>query len=64
MGDKVSAIEAMVKQACCVPGSMVLTADSERNIQIAKRITLAIIKAAGGGGRGMRVVRSEKELID
>ena len=68
MGDKVSAIEAMRKAGVpCVPGSDgPLTADSERNIQIAKRIGYpVIIKAAGGGGgRGMRVVRSEKELID
>ncbi|MEQ3512118.1 acetyl-CoA carboxylase biotin carboxylase subunit [Pseudoalteromonas sp. BZB3] len=68
MGDKVSAIEAMRKAGVpCVPGSDgPLTEDNERNIQIAKRIGYpVIIKAAGGGGgRGMRVVRSEQELID
>ena len=68
MGDKVSAIEAMRKAGVpCVPGSDgPLTEDNERNLQIAKRIGYpVIIKAAGGGGgRGMRVVRSEKELID
>ncbi len=68
MGDKVSAIEAMRKAGVpCVPGSDgPLTEDNERNLQIAKRIGYpVIIKAAGGGGgRGMRVVRSEAELID
>ncbi|GMM86199.1 acetyl-CoA carboxylase biotin carboxylase subunit [Pseudoalteromonas sp. MTN2-4] len=68
MGDKVSAIEAMRKAGVpCVPGSDgPLTEDNERNVQIAKRIGYpVIIKAAGGGGgRGMRVVRSEQELID
>ena len=68
MGDKVSAIDAMRKAGVpCVPGSDgPLTDDNERNVQIAKRIGYpVIIKAAGGGGgRGMRVVRSEQELLD
>ncbi len=68
MGDKVSAIHAMRKAGVpCVPGSDgPLTDDNERNMQIAKRIGYpVIIKASGGGGgRGMRVVRSDEELID
>jgi len=68
MGDKVSAINAMRKAGVpCVPGSDgPVSDDKERNMQIAKRIGYpVIIKAAGGGGgRGMRVVRSESELID
>ncbi|MBQ4798621.1 acetyl-CoA carboxylase biotin carboxylase subunit [Pseudoalteromonas sp. MMG006] len=68
MGDKVSAIAAMRKAGVpCVPGSDgPVSDDKERNMQIAKRIGYpVIIKAAGGGGgRGMRVVRSEAELID
>ncbi len=68
MGDKVSAIAAMKKAGVpCVPGSDgPLGDDDKENLAIAKRITYpVIIKAAGGGGgRGMRVVRSEKELID
>jgi acetyl-CoA carboxylase biotin carboxylase subunit len=68
MGDKVSAINAMKKAGVpCVPGSDgPLTDDAERNKSIAKRIGYPIIvkAAGGGGGRGMRVVRSESELID
>jgi acetyl-CoA carboxylase biotin carboxylase subunit len=68
MGDKVSAIEAMRKTGVpCVPGSDgPLNLDSERNKSIAKRIGYpVIVKAAGGGGgKGMRVVRGEDELIE
>jgi acetyl-CoA carboxylase biotin carboxylase subunit len=68
MGDKVSAIEAMKKAGVpCVPGSDgPLGDDAEKNKAIAKRIGYPmIVKAAGGGGgRGMRVVRSEDELIE
>ncbi|WP_341502127.1 acetyl-CoA carboxylase biotin carboxylase subunit [Gallaecimonas sp. GXIMD4217] len=67
MGDKVSAIAAMKKAGVpCVPGSDgPLGSDEARNKAIAKRIGYpVIIKASGGGGgRGMRVVRSEAELI-
>ena len=66
MGDKVSAIEAMKKSGVpCVPGSGgPLGSDPEENIRIARDIGYpVIIKAAGGGGgRGMRVVRSEAAL--
>jgi acetyl-CoA carboxylase biotin carboxylase subunit len=66
MGDKVSAINAMKSAGVpCVPGSDgPLTADTDRNKAIAKRIGYPIIVKAsgGGGGRGMRVVRSEAEL--
>ncbi|NUY57420.1 acetyl-CoA carboxylase biotin carboxylase subunit [Salinivibrio sp. MA351] len=68
MGDKVSAIESMKKAGVpCVPGSDgPLGSDQEKNKAIAKRIGYpVIIKASGGGGgRGMRVVRAESELID
>ncbi|QOL26673.1 acetyl-CoA carboxylase biotin carboxylase subunit [Thalassotalea sp. LPB0316] len=68
MGDKVAAIRAM-KQAGvpCVPGSDgPLTDDAELNLAHGKRIGYpVIIKASGGGGgRGMRVVRQESELLE
>ncbi|MGL4455246.1 MAG: acetyl-CoA carboxylase biotin carboxylase subunit [Plesiomonas sp.] len=66
MGDKVSAISAMkIAGVPCVPGSDgPLGDDMDKNKAIAKRIGYPIIVKAsgGGGGRGMRVVRSEKEL--
>ncbi|ART79886.1 acetyl-CoA carboxylase biotin carboxylase subunit [Oceanisphaera avium] len=66
MGDKVSAIAAMKKTGVpCVPGSDgPISDDAKKNAAIAKRIGYPVIikAAAGGGGRGMRVVRSEAEL--
>lgn len=68
MGDKVSAIKAMKSAGVpCVPGSDgPLTNDEKANLAHAKRIGYpVIIKASGGGGgRGMRVVRAEEELIE
>ncbi|WP_257294734.1 acetyl-CoA carboxylase biotin carboxylase subunit [Endozoicomonas sp. YOMI1] len=67
MGDKVSAIEAMQKTGVpTVPGSNgSLTDDHSRTMAIARDIGYpVIIKAAGGGGgRGMRVVYNEEDLI-
>jgi acetyl-CoA carboxylase, biotin carboxylase subunit len=68
MGDKVSAIHVMKEAGVpCVPGSDgVLGNDPETNIAMARKIGFPVmIKAAGGGGgRGMRVVRSEDELMN
>lgn len=68
MGDKVAAITAMKKAGVpCVPGSDgPLDDDEVKNKAFAKRIGYpVIIKASGGGGgRGMRVVRSEADLIE
>lgn len=67
MGDKVSAIEAMKKAGVpTVPGSDgPLTADADRTLEIARRIGYPVIvkAAAGGGGRGMRVVHNEAALL-
>lgn len=67
MGDKVSAIAAMKKAGVpCVPGSDgPLGEDESINLKLAREIGYpVIIKAAGGGGgRGMRVVHSESNLI-
>ncbi|ACR12999.1 acetyl-CoA carboxylase biotin carboxylase subunit [Teredinibacter turnerae] len=66
MGDKVSAIEAMKKAGVpTVPGSGgPLPGDPETCIEIARRIGFPVIikAAAGGGGRGMRVVHTEASL--
>lgn len=68
MGDKVSAIKAMKKAGVpCVPGSDgPLDKDINKNKHMAKKIGYPIIIKAsgGGGGRGMRVVREEKDLED
>lgn len=68
MGDKVAAIEAMIEaQVPTVPGSNgPLNDDPSRNERLADEIGLPVIikAAAGGGGRGMRVVHEKSELIN
>ena len=67
MGDKVSAIELMRKAGVpTVPGSNgPLNDDKNRTLTLANDIGYPVIikAAAGGGGRGMRVVFSEDELL-
>ncbi|MEH6469493.1 MAG: acetyl-CoA carboxylase biotin carboxylase subunit, partial [Porticoccus sp.] len=67
MGDKVAAIDTMIKSGVpTVPGSNgPLTDDAARSKKIGLEVGYPVIikAAAGGGGRGMRVVRSEGELI-
>ena len=68
MGDKVAAIEAMKKAGIpCLPGSDgPLGDDPEETLKIARRIGFPIIikAAGGGGGRGMRVVHTEANLLN
>ncbi len=68
MGDKVSAIAAMKKAGVpCVPGSDgPLSEDDFLNLSLGRKIGYpVIIKAAGGGGgRGMRVVHTEANLLN
>lgn len=68
MGDKVKAKQAMIKAGVpTVPGSDGELPDSPKEvIKIAKKIGYpVIIKAvSGGGGRGMRVVHHEDELLN
>ena len=67
MGDKITAIEAMKAAGVpTVPGSDgPLDDDDDRTRSLAREIGYpVIVKAAGGGGgRGMRVVRSEASLL-
>lgn len=67
MGDKVSAIAAMKEAGVpTVPGSDgPLGDDAEQILQIARDIGYPVIikAAAGGGGRGMRVVHAEGNLL-
>ncbi|WP_461518264.1 acetyl-CoA carboxylase biotin carboxylase subunit [Porticoccus sp.] len=67
MGDKVAAIDAMRKAGVpTVPGSNgPLNDDEDRSREFGKQIGYPVIikAAAGGGGRGMRVVREEDELL-
>jgi len=66
MGDKSTAKETMQRiKVPTVPGSDGLLSDEKEALLIAETIGYPVmIKAtAGGGGRGMRLVRSEDELI-
>lgn len=68
MGDKVSAIQSMKEAGVpTVPGSDgPLTDDDAQTLKVARRIGFPVIvkAAAGGGGRGMRVVHNEAALIN
>jgi acetyl-CoA carboxylase biotin carboxylase subunit len=68
MGDKISAITIMKKAGVpCLPGSDgPLDNEVDNNLKIAREIGYPIIikAAGGGGGRGMRVVRSEAALAN
>src|SRR6185295_404227 len=65
MGDKVEARRAMKAAGLPItPGSSEPITNEEEAIKIAREIGFPIIvkAAAGGGGRGMRVVRAEGDL--
>jgi acetyl-CoA carboxylase biotin carboxylase subunit len=68
MGDKVSAKQAMVKAGVpTVPGSEgALPEDTKEIVRIARKVGYPVIikAAAGGGGRGMRVVHTEAALLN
>ena len=65
MGDKVQARRAMKEAGLPImPGSEEPITSEEEGLAIAREIGYPVIvkASAGGGGRGMRVVRSESEL--
>lgn len=68
MGDKVNAKKAMIEAGVpCVPGSDgALPTDPKVIIETARRIGYPVLvkASAGGGGRGMRVVRTEAALLN
>jgi acetyl-CoA carboxylase biotin carboxylase subunit len=66
MGDKSTAKETMQRAGVpTLPGSDGLLSDEQQAIQIAGKIGYPVIlkATAGGGGRGMRLVRDESELL-
>ncbi|WP_018147016.1 acetyl-CoA carboxylase biotin carboxylase subunit [Henriciella marina] len=65
MGDKIAAKQAMIEAGVpCVPGSDGGVSSIGEAKKIAKKIGYPVLikAAAGGGGRGMRVAKTEKEL--
>ncbi len=67
MGDKITAKETMIKaKVPVVPGSGGLLKDAKHGMKVAKDIGYPIIlkATAGGGGKGMRIVRHKDEFVD
>lgn len=65
MGDKITAKETMVKAGIpVIPGSDGLVRDIKKGLKVAKEVGYPIIlkATAGGGGKGMRIVWSEKDF--
>jgi acetyl-CoA carboxylase biotin carboxylase subunit len=65
MGDKSRAKKAMIKAGVpVVPGSQGILEDEEKAVKVAREIGFPVMlkASAGGGGRGMRIVREAKDL--
>ena len=65
MGDKAKARELMEAAGVpCVPGSRGILSGEAEAVALARKIGFPVIvkASAGGGGRGMRIARSEEEL--
>ena len=65
MGDKSRAKKAMIKAGVpVVPGSHGVLEDEERAVKVARDIGFPVIlkASAGGGGRGMRIVREAPDV--
>lgn len=66
MGDKIMAREAMTKAGVpIVPGTAESIKDENEVLKVIKDIQLPIMikAAAGGGGKGMRLVKNESEIV-
>lgn len=67
MGDKIESKKVAVKAGVStVPGALDVVSSDADALRIAKEIGFPVMikAAAGGGGKGMRVARNEKELLD
>jgi acetyl-CoA carboxylase biotin carboxylase subunit len=67
MGDKIEAKRTATKLGIpCVPGSQGAVSDDDEAIRIARGIGYPVLvkAAAGGGGRGMKVARTETDLVE
>ncbi|MBM3608138.1 MAG: ATP-grasp domain-containing protein, partial [Alphaproteobacteria bacterium] len=67
MGDKIEAKRTARRLGIpCVPGSEGGVSDDDEALRIARDIGFPVLvkAAAGGGGRGMKVARSENDLAD
>src|SRR6266850_250555 len=65
MGDKIEARRTMQEAGLPIlPGSAAAITSEEEGLKLAREIGFPVIvkASAGGGGRGMRIVRSEQEL--
>jgi acetyl-CoA carboxylase biotin carboxylase subunit len=65
MGDKIEARRTMQEAGLPIlPGSAAAITSEEEGLRLAREIGFPVIvkASAGGGGRGMRIVRSEQEL--
>ncbi len=67
MGDKIESKKLAVKTGVStVPGHNDVIADPDQAVQIARKIGYPVMikAAAGGGGKGMRIARSDEEARD
>ncbi len=65
MGDKASAKDTMKKAGVpCIPGSDGLLGTIDEGIKLANKVKYPVIlkATAGGGGRGMRIIRNDGEF--
>lgn len=65
MGDKANAKATMIKAGVpCIPGSKGLLKDLNEAYKVAEKIKYPVIlkATAGGGGKGMRIVREKSEM--